>query len=141
MLSQAIQGIPGTVRIRIYATDFLSTQKLPVEADIWWMSQFLDCFSKDQIISILRLIRKSMKPESKIFILENFGDRQRFEAATYCINASSLYFTCMANGNSRFYPSDILAQCIQEAELKIEKDIDNIGIGGHTLLVCTANTK
>jgi len=33
---------------------------LPNQADIWWMSQFLDCFSEEQIVSILSLIHQHM---------------------------------------------------------------------------------
>ena len=136
MLKTSIAGHPGCERIKTHAANLLSETDLPGEADVWWMSQFLDCFDEKQIVSILRRIRKSMKPDAKIFILENFGDRQRFDTAAYCLNASSLYFTCMANGNSRFYPSATLIRCIEEAGLQVEQDMDGIGVSSHTLLVC-----
>lgn len=34
-------------RIDFHAVDMLSDAPLPGEADIWWMSQFLDCFSPE----------------------------------------------------------------------------------------------
>jgi hypothetical protein len=49
------------------------------------------------------------------------------------LNATSLYFTCLANGNSRFYRSDDFLEIIEEAGLVIEERTDNIGLG-HTLL-------
>lgn len=100
------------------------------------MSQFLDCFSHDEIVALLRRIRRSMKPGARLCILELFWDRQPFEAASFSLNATSLYFTCLANGNSRFYHSKELYQCLREAEFHVEADHDISG-PGHTLLVAT----
>ncbi|WP_261867396.1 methyltransferase [Budvicia aquatica] len=122
-------------RIDGHAVDLLATESLPGDADIWWMSQFLDCFSQEQIIHILTLIHDNMKPDAQVCILEVFWDRQPFEAGALSLNASSLYFTCMANGNSRFYHSRVLYDCLRKAGFYVEQDIDNLGLG-HTLLVC-----
>jgi hypothetical protein len=108
-------------------------QSLPQDADIWWMSQFLDCFAPMEILSILRRVRAAMRPDAKVYILEMFCDRQQFEAATYSLNAASLYFTCLANGNSRFYRSDDFIAIVREAGFVVAEDIDDIGLG-HTLL-------
>jgi hypothetical protein len=99
------------------------------------MSQFLDCFSEAQIVTILTLIYNQIAPNSRVCILEIFWDRQQFEAGALSINASSLYFTCMANGNSRFYHSRVLYDCLRQAGFYVEQDIDGLGIG-HTLLIC-----
>lgn len=123
-------------RIDFHAVDMLSATVLPGEADVWWMSQFLDCFSPEQILHILRKIIAAMKPEARICIMELFTDTQKFAAAEFSINATSLYFTCMANGNSRFYRSDIFRDLVCLAGLKIEHQIDNLGIG-HSLLICS----
>jgi hypothetical protein len=48
---------------------------------------------------------------------------------------TSLYFTAIANGNSRMYTSDIFYDLIDKAGLSVEKSIDEIGVG-HTLLQC-----
>jgi ubiquinone/menaquinone biosynthesis C-methylase UbiE len=108
-------------------------QNLPADADIWWMSQFLDCFAPMEILGILRRVRATMRNDAKVYILEMFCDRQHFEAATYSLNAASLYFTCLANGNSRFYRSDDFIAIVREAGFVVAEDIDDIGLG-HTLL-------
>lgn len=99
------------------------------------MSQFLDCFSKSQIIQILTLIKKNKAPDAKVCILDLFWDRQVFEAATFSLNASSLYFTAIANGYSRFYHSEEFKSFIEMAGLEIVAEHDQVGLY-HTLLIC-----
>jgi ubiquinone/menaquinone biosynthesis C-methylase UbiE len=122
-------------RIDSYPIDLLTAKTLPNKADLWWMSQFLDCFSVEQIIYILKLIHRSMKDDAVLCIMDLFWDRQSFEAGALSLNATSLYFTCLANGNSRFYHSKVFYQCLHDAGFYIEKDIDNLSYG-HTLLIC-----
>jgi ubiquinone/menaquinone biosynthesis C-methylase UbiE len=126
------QGLEG--RIKGYPANMLDPkQPLPGKADIWWMSQFLDCFSPMEILAILRNVRSSMKPGAKIYILELFWDIQQYDAATLCINATSLYFTCIANGNSRFYRYNDFLEIIRESGFQVLEQIKDIGLG-HTLL-------
>ncbi len=108
---------------------------LPSGADVIWMSQFLDCFSKPQILKILQCAAAAMSRDSRLYILELFWDRQQYEAAAFSINCTSIYFTCFANGNSRMYHSKELIGLLHEAGLVIEQDIDGLG-RGHTLLGC-----
>ncbi|KEY58561.1 methyltransferase [Serratia sp. DD3] len=122
-------------RIGFHAVDMLGDAPLPGEADIWWMSQFLDCFSPEQIIAILNRVAGVMKPGARLCIMELFWDAQKFEAAAFSLNASSLYFTCMANGNSRFYSVEKFCHYLEMAGFRLEKRVDNLGIG-HTLLIC-----
>ncbi len=122
-------------RIHTFPANILDTAELPTDADLWWMSQFLDCFNKEQIIHILQLIKSHKKPEAKVCILDVFWDNQPFEAAAFSINASSLYFTAIANGKSRFYHLDTFKTYIEEAGLSIIEVKENIGIS-HTLIVC-----
>lgn len=122
-------------RIKGHGTDLLKTKSLPNEADLWWMSQFLDCFSEEQVVHILKLIHDNMKIDAHVCIMEVFWDRQPFEAGALSLNASSLYFTSMANGNSRFYHSRVFYDCLRKAGFYVEQDIDGLGLG-HTLLVC-----
>lgn len=112
-----------------------ANQNIPKGADIYWMSQFLDCFSPKEITAILRQVKAAMGPQSRAFILELFPDRQSHEAGAHSLNATSLYFTCLANGNSRFYRSSDFIECIQEAGLSIVKQTDDIG-WGHSLIEC-----
>ena len=121
-------------RVQGHPVDLLQPGPLPGEADIWWMSQFLDCFSHAQIVAILNRVRLVMKPDARVCILELFWDRQTFEAASFSLNATSLYFTCLANGNSRFYHSKQLYQCLREAHFHVEAEHEIPG-PGHTLLV------
>ena len=122
-------------RITFHAVDMLGDTPLPSEADIWWMSQFLDCFSPEQIIAILSNVAHVMKPGAKLCLMELFWDAQRFEAASFSLNASSLYFTCMANGNSRFYSAEKFYSYLDQAGFQVEERHDNLGVG-HTLLIC-----
>lgn len=104
-------------------------------ADVIWMSQFLDCFSEEQILKILKLAATEMTQDTRLYIMDTYWDRQQYEAAAYSINATSLYFTAMANGNSRMYHSKDMIKLIHAAGLCVEEDIDDIG-AGHTLLKC-----
>ncbi|MDY0250023.1 MAG: methyltransferase [Pseudomonas sp.] len=110
-----------------------STDDLPDYGDVWWMSQFLDCFSPMQILQILRAIHAAMPGHALVYILEMFWDCQKFAAASYSLNATSLYFTCLANGNSRFYRSTELLELAAEAGFVLVEQTDDIGVG-HTLL-------
>ncbi|MGZ9897987.1 methyltransferase [Shewanella gaetbuli] len=123
-------------RIQPFETDLLDDNKpFCQHGDLYWMSQFLDCFSNSQIINILQRTAAAMKPDSVLCILETYWDRQPYEAGAYCVNATSLYFTAIANGNSRMYHSKDMLKMISEAGLYVDEDIDNIGLG-HTLLRC-----
>ena len=67
--------------------------------------------------------------------METLWDRQRYETASYCLTQISLYFTAMANGNSKMFHSDDLIRCIENAGLEVEEIQDNIGLG-HSILQC-----
>ncbi len=108
---------------------------IPQGADIYWMSQFLDCFSENEIIAILSNINKAMSSHSKVYIMELLWDEQPTHAAQFSLNAISLYFTVAANGNSRFYQRSVFLKLIDQAGLKVSEQINDIG-PGHTLLVC-----
>lgn len=123
-------------RISFHTADLLDEhQELPAGFDAIWMSQFLDCFSEEQIHSILTRAARSMDTKASLYILELFWDRQKYEASSYSLNATSLYFTCLANGNSRMYHSTDMYRMIDEAGLRIVESSDHIGIS-HTLVKC-----
>jgi len=103
--------------------------------DAIWMSQFLDCFSENEIISILKRCREAISEEAVVMILEAFWDTQRFEAAAFCLQQTSIYFTALANGNSQMYHSEVFINCIHQAGFEIVERIDQIGLS-HTLLKC-----
>lgn len=123
-------------RISFFSADMLDPDnELPRGHDAIWMSQFLDCFSEEEILSILARAARSMHEKSYLFILELFWDRQKYEASSYSLNATSLYFTCLANGNSRMYHSMDMFRLIEKAGLTIVESTDHIGIS-HTLVKC-----
>ena len=138
LMREQTSGQPGADRIDGYGVNLLDeTAGLPADRtfDIVWMSQFLDCFSEAQIESILRRTAAILAPSSRLCIMETFWDRQRFEPAAFCLTMTSLYFTAMANGNSRMYHSDDFLQLVDRCGLAVESIHDGLG-QGHTILVC-----
>jgi hypothetical protein len=123
-------------RVDGHAIDFLDQeQALPPGHDTIWMSQFLDCFGEDEIISILRRAAAVMDASTRLFILETFWDHQRHEAARYSVINTSLYFAAIANGNSKMLHSERMLYCLREAGLAVEHQERDIGVS-HTLLSC-----
>jgi 4-coumarate--CoA ligase (photoactive yellow protein activation family) len=123
-------------RVRFHEANLLDAAcEVPGGHDIIWMSQFLDCFSEPEIVSILRRCAAALAPGAAIYILEAFWDRQRFPAASFCLQMTSLYFTAIANGNSQMYRSDTFLACVREAGLEVVEQHDGLGVS-HTLLVC-----
>ena len=115
--------------------DWLSENpKIPTGADLIWMCQFLDCFSEDEIVKILSTCVESMDDTTELRITETFTDRQKFDNAKFILEATSLYFTVLANGNSKMYSSEVLMRLIDKAGLRVTDDI-NLG-EYHTMLVC-----
>ncbi|MCR5261967.1 MAG: hypothetical protein K6C94_09045 [Candidatus Gastranaerophilales bacterium] len=103
------------------------------------MSQFLDCFSKQDIVKILKDLTQKADDKTSIFILEPYTDMQNFEGAEYSIVHSSLYFTCMANGVSKFYTMKEMEELIGRAGLTIKQCCNGIGAFDYTLLECGKN--
>ncbi|MDR1346085.1 MAG: class I SAM-dependent methyltransferase [Bacteroidales bacterium] len=136
MMRQQTANLPGADRIHGYEANLLDPQTVfPVGFDAIWMSQFLDCFSNEEVISILSRAAASMNERCKLYIMETIWDRQRFETASYCLAQISVYFTVMANGNSKMFNYEDLKNNIHAAGLKIAKIHDNLGMG-HAILEC-----
>lgn len=133
------EGKPGAERIKGYGINLLDQNaQFPQRdggLDAIWMSQFLDCFSEQQIVSILQRARSAMTGRTRLYIMETLWDRQKYEPAALCLTLTSLYFTAMANGNSKMYHSQDMERCIRSAGLEIEEIHDGLG-QGHTILVC-----
>jgi ubiquinone/menaquinone biosynthesis C-methylase UbiE len=126
-------------RIRFHEANLLDeNQAFPAGFDAIWMSQFLDCFSDDEIVSILKRCKSALNENGRVFILEPFWDRQRFKAAAFSLQQTSLYFTAIANGNSQMYHSENFIRFVNEAGFKVEEQKDGIGVS-HTLLTCTVD--
>ena len=136
MMREQTKGKPGADRIFGHGADLLNPDvPFPTNFDAIWMSQFLDCFSEDEVTSIVSRAAKSMTANSRLYIMETLWDRQRFETASYCLAQISLYFTALANGNSKMYYSGDMIRCVENAGLKIETIHDGLGLG-HSILVC-----
>lgn len=139
MMREQTKGHVGESRIHGHGMNLLDeNEAFPVERhyDIIWMSQFLDCFSETEIVSILKRAAQIMDGTNRLYIMETLWDRQKYTPAAFCLTMTSLYFTAMANGNSKMYNTDDMTRLIQEAGLEIETIHDGIGIGGHSILVC-----
>lgn len=127
-------------RISFHATNILDeSASFPAGFDAICMSQFLDCFSDEEIISILTRCHQALSPGGKVFILETFWDRQRFRTAAFSLQQTSLYFTALANGNSQMYHSGNFIRLVEEAGFSVSAQKDGIGVS-HTLLTCEPRT-
>ncbi len=139
LMQDNVSGHEGAERIHGYGINLLdATARFPCREkglDAIWMSQFLDCFSMPEITDILRRAKQVMTGNTRIFIMETLWDRQRFETAALCLTMTSLYFTAMANGNSKMYNTEDLTRCIHDAGLEIEQIHDHLG-QGHSIVVC-----
>lgn len=138
MMQENVKGHPGADRIDGLGVNMLDEKaEMPAcrRFDAIWMSQFLDCFNEEQIVSILRRTTKVMDENSRLYIMETLWDRQRFEPGALCLTLTSLYFTAIANGNSKMYHSEDMERLVKEAGLEIEEIHDYLG-QGHSILVC-----
>ena len=125
-------------RLTTAGINWLDPEALPEtdeKADLIWMSQFLDCFTPDQAVSILTRMKAFLAPGGRIAVLECLWDRQSYEAARLSLLGTSLYFTAIANGNSRFFSDKELRKILTRAGLTIEHTEDRLGMS-HTLLLC-----
>ena len=114
--------------------------KIPTGFDAIWMSQFLDCFSEAEIVSILKRCYEALDENGQVIIMEPFWDRQKFEIGAFCLQQISVYFTVMANGNSQMYSAETFFKCIEQAGFEIVEQKDNIGLS-QTLLKCKKRKK
>lgn len=122
-------------RVIFHAGNLLDeSQPFPKGFDVIWMSQFLDCFSDAEIVSILSRCHAALNEKGVVFILELFWDRQRFKASAFALQQTSLYFTTMANGNSQMYNSEVFLKCVEQAGFNVVNKVD-LGIT-HTMLKC-----
>lgn len=137
MMRAQTAGKAGAERIDGYECNLLDERAAfpDTHFDIIWMSQFLDCFSEQEVTSICRRAARAMGPETRLCIMETFWNRQRFETAAYCLTLTSLYFTAMANGNSKMYHSDDMKRCVEQAGLEVEEVVDGLGLG-HSVMIC-----
>ena len=125
-------------------TDRISTKNINLlddssellkDFDVIWMSQFIDCFSLQEIENIFRKAYAAMTNDSSFYILETFWDLQQFQSSTYSLHATSLYFTAVANGNSQMFHSNDILKIIGKVGFVVDEMYDMIGMS-HTLIKC-----
>jgi ubiquinone/menaquinone biosynthesis C-methylase UbiE len=122
-------------RLRTVPLNLLDhTKAFPTGFDVVWMSQFLDCFGEDDILELLKRGKAALGPNGRLCVMESFWDRQPNDVGELCVQGTSLYFTCMANGTSRMYHSQDFIELIAKAGLRLVVD-EEIGTM-HTLMTC-----
>lgn len=122
-------------RVEYFPMNILDNDNtLPYNCDVVWMSQFLDCFSIEQIKFIMRKVKAVSDKDTDIFILEPLWDKQQHLSAAFSIQATSLYFTAIANGSSKMYPYKLLKDTIEEEGFKLVSEYHRIGNTYHSLL-------
>ena len=136
-LTQNVEAAGVAARLRTVPIDLLDHDRaFPTGFDVVWMSQFLDCFGEADIVRLLERGRAALSPGGRLCVMETFWDRQPNDVGELCLQGTSLYFTCMANGTSRMYHSqDFLDDVIPRAGLRVASD-EAIGMS-HTLLTLT----
>ena len=123
-------------RISTCSGNILSEETvLPPAPDAVWMSQFLDCFSLHQVTKILKKVHSVATKKTDVYVLEPLWDKQRFEAESYALQATSLYFTCIANGNSKMYRYQELVDAIEAGGFELKTAHHNLGSNCYSLLV------
>jgi ubiquinone/menaquinone biosynthesis C-methylase UbiE len=136
MARAAIAAKGHAARASYHPIDFLDTSReFPGNQDAIWMSQFLDCFGENEIVSILERARRSLAPHGRIYIVETYWDNQEHAAARFVLTMTSLYFACLANGNSKMYRSEDMRACVTRAGLHIERELERFS-ASHTMFVC-----
>lgn len=144
MMRAQTKGKPGAERISGHGMNLLDPKNaFPTDRhyDIIWMSQFLDCFSMEEITSILSRAAKIMDKDSRVCIMETLWDRQKYEPATLALTMTSVYFTDIANGNSKMYNTEDMTACVEAAGMEVETIHDGVGEQGHSIMVCKKKIK
>jgi SAM-dependent methyltransferase len=127
---------PLAQRASFHPIDFLDRDAdFPPGQDVIWMSQFLDCFGEDDIVSILERARRALAPGGRIYIVDTYWDNQQHAAARFVLVMTSLYFTCLANGTSKMYHSEDMRRSVGRAGLSIAAEQDGLTLS-HTMFVC-----
>ena len=135
MAEKRIKEAGYSDRISLYEANVLKNEmELPDACDAVWMSQFLDCFSLNEIKSILTKVHSAVDANCDVFVMEPLWDKQRFPAATYSLHATSLYFTSMANGNSKMYGFEELRDSIESAGFRLSDADHRIGPNDYSIL-------
>ena len=86
-------------------------------------------------LALAKKVYEAADENTNVYVLEPLWDKQHFTASSYSLQATSLYFTCMANGNSKMYPFQELVDAIEESGLELKTAHHNLGSNCYSLLV------
>ena len=126
-------GVEG--RVLGKAMDLLDHSiAFPKGVDAVWMSQFLDCFSKEDIINLIRRAGDALGEDGRVYIVEPFWDKSN-KIGTYCLINTSPYFTALANGTSKMYRASEMEKLVNKAGLEVETQMNDLGFNS-TLMIC-----
>lgn len=125
-------------RVQFLEQDLRSDEPLPAGFDVVWMSQLIDCLSEYEAVRLLARSRRSLAPKGRLFVLEPCWDQQPQAVGRQVLLLTSLYFACMANGNSRMYDSKTLERLLVRAGLRVVARHDGLGVG-HSLFECVVD--
>lgn len=136
MARKRIEQAGASERIEVVEANMLDkSSTLPKGHDAVWMSQFLDCFSLDEVTDILSKVYNSVDENCDVFVMEPLWDRQKYPAAVFSLHATSLYFTNIANGNSKMYAAQELVDAISKAGFYLKDEINELGPNDYSILV------
>jgi hypothetical protein len=123
-------------RVQTFTRDLLDPElQLPGPVNIVWLSQVLDCLPPANACSVLTKAREALAPGGRLFVLEPCTDLQPHPAGAFCLNQTSLYFACLANGTSRMYDSGTLQSWFAQTGFVLVARHDGLGYG-HSLFEC-----
>ena len=92
-MQKATEGNKGAERIKQYPANLLDEQVVfPKGFDVIWMSQFLDCFSPEQVTHILRRAAQAMDSHTRLYILESYWDSKGMKQALIALPKSVFTF-------------------------------------------------
>lgn len=135
MAKSRIEGSPYDSRVDFISMNILKEKKALPQADAVWMSQFLDCFSESEVRDILKYVGSQIDVNTSVYIVETLWDQQEHPASSFSVAATSVYFTTMANGNSKMFSAEKLRSLINESGLQIIDEVFPVGMS-HTLFHC-----
>jgi hypothetical protein len=123
-----------TGRVTLHQMNVLDVAAaLPEGYDTIWMSQFMPCFSEAQISKIMAKCYAVLPANGRIYLMETFWDRQRYQAAAAALQMTSVYFLNVATGISRMWSSERLIELVQATGFIVTTQKNSIG-RGHTLM-------
>ena len=74
MMRKQTAGLSGSERIHGHGANLLDRDvPFPTGFDAVWMSQFLDCFSEEEVISILTRVHNPSAKTAKSILWKHYG--------------------------------------------------------------------